>query len=375
MSGKLRIVCTPIGNVEDIAPRAVEALKTSALILAEDTRHTKPLLDRLGVHAPLVSCHQHNESERAGLVAEKLEAGESVSLVSDAGAPSISDPGGRLVADVVALGHEVEVFPGPSAAIAALMGAGLVAHRFMFVGFLPKKGQKRRALVEGAVRDGAALVIYEAANRTEATLEDLAEILGPRRVVVARELTKRHETFHRGTLGGALAPSFVDKGEVVIVVEGGEEGVPSEAVDPAVLLEELRADVALSPKERAKKLAAAMSISNKEAYALLLAEPVDDAARSKPARAATASAPGLVKVRALLAEAAEAFLAADDDAQKILGPSSGSVESGIPGADALMRYLERTTAIPAPVEAKDFAKALLSALAAADALDDALAAD
>ena len=393
---KLRVVCTPIGNVEDLSPRAIEALRSSSMILAEDTRHTRPLLDRFGIHAPLVSCHQHNEGERASLVVERLRSGEAVSLVSDAGAPGISDPGGRLVADVVAAGFEVEVFPGPSAVVAALMGAGLIAHRFAFVGFLPKKGRQRKALVENAMREGAALVIYEAANRTEATLADLSALLGARRVVVARELTKRHETFHRGVLGSALTPTFVDKGEVVIVVEGGEELAREDTPEPEEVTVRLRADASLSPKERARRLAAALGISTKEAYALLLddgprdtlaadvdtdaedATDVNEKPRGRPARAATAATTALARVRALLADASSALLEADAAAHVVLGTGTVRiagdevVSSEIPGADALLRLLARPSSLPAPVEAGELARALLGALSAADALDDAL---
>jgi 16S rRNA (cytidine1402-2'-O)-methyltransferase len=283
MTASLRVIATPIGNLGDLSPRAVLALSSSSIVLAEDTRHTRPLLEHYGVHARLVSCHQHNESERVSLVTEAIERGESVALVSDAGAPGVSDPGGRLVDLVRAAGHRVEVFPGPSAVIAALMGAGLVTHRFAFLGFLPKRKKTRDEMVTRAAKAELALVIFEAPSRVEATLADLHRTLGARRVVVARELTKRFETFHAGTLGAELVPPFEPRGEIVIVVEAHEASASDADADEddATKVARLRRDKR-PIGVRAKELATAQGLSRRDAYALLIeARDDDETARSE----------------------------------------------------------------------------------------------
>lgn len=264
-AGSLRVVATPIGNLADLAPRAAEALRTAAVVLCEDTRHSRPLLDRVGAAGRALSCHAHNESARIEEVVAALERGDDVALITDAGSPALSDPGGRIVEAVASRGLRVEVLPGPSALVAALMGAGIDTARFSFLGFLPRRGRARRALLADIVRSGFAAVLYEAPSRVEETLGDLHEALGARRVVVARELTKLHETFHRGVLGGALEPPLVEKGEVVIVVEAAEAKAAVEEVDVAALAR----DETLAPKERARRIAAASGMSVREAYALV----------------------------------------------------------------------------------------------------------
>lgn len=364
--GRLTVVATPIGNVADLSLRATEALKSADVVCAEDTRHTGALLDRIGARgARLVSVHAHNERERAPEVVALLQQGKRVCFVSDAGCPGVSDPGGRLVEAVAAAGVDVEVLPGPSALTAALMGAGVDVARFAFLGFLPRKGKEREALVKAAVDGGLGVVVYEAANRTDDLLGDLFAWCGPRRVVVARELTKLHETFHRGTLskdgGAALSPPLVDKGEVVVVVEAG--GVNETPKAAAVDVARLAADTSLSPKEKARRLAEAQGIPVREAYARLQA-------------AQDTSGTGEVK-RALhfAADAAMALLAADDVARAGRGlPDDDSPAAGadIVGADALLKLLARAPTLGAPVEAAAAAKALLAALAALDDLATAL---
>ncbi len=223
MSGILKLICTPIGNLGDMTPRALAALSSCSLILAEDTRHSMRLVQGLGVvlDAKFVSCPQQRELSRVDLVIERLQAGEHVAFMSDAGAPGISDPGGRLVDAVVKAGFAVEVLPGPSAVIAALMGAGVISHRYAFLGFLPRKGGERERLVRTACELELAVVLFESPFRVRKMLEHLHKWCGPRRVVVARELTKKFETFHRGILGEELVPTLIEKGEFVIVVEGG----------------------------------------------------------------------------------------------------------------------------------------------------------
>jgi 16S rRNA (cytidine1402-2'-O)-methyltransferase len=359
--GVLAVVATPIGNLADLSARAIESLKGADVICAEDTRHTRPLLDRIGAtKARLVAVHAHNEREKAPEIAGLLEAGQKVCFVSDAGCPGVSDPGGRLVEAVVALGHAVEVIPGPSALTAALMGAGVDVARLAFLGFLPRKGKERERLVRHAIDGGLAVVVYEAANRTDELLEDLHAWCGARRVVVARELTKLHETFHRGVLGGPLHPPLVDKGEVVVVVEGGEA---REEAAPALDVVALAADPSLPPKEKARRIAAAQGISVREAYARLQqaqhASPLTDVKRAL----------------ALVGEAAHALLSADDVARAARsepGDESAAAGSDIVGADPLLRLLARRPALAAPVEVTEAAKALLAALSGLDALVDAL---
>lgn len=275
MAGVLRVVCTPIGNLEDISLRAKRVLAEADVILAENIANTKKLLQllELETEARVVSCSQHEELDRVSAVIERLEQGASVALISDAGAPAVSDPGGRIVEAVTAAGFQVEVVPGPSALTAALMGAGLKTHHFLFLGFLPKKGKERRRLIEGARDMGVAMVIYESPLRAEATLEELAQLCPNARVVVARELTKRFETFHRGLLGQELTPALVLKGEMVIVVEAADAPPEQPQPDPNTLVATSLAEIEsgrLSMKQASKHIAAALSISPREAYQMLL---------------------------------------------------------------------------------------------------------
>ncbi len=219
--GTLCIVATPIGNLEDVTLRALRVLREAQLVLAEDTRRTRILLDRHGIPARPISLHAHNEAERIARVLDALAAGGRVALVSDAGTPLVSDPGERLVAAVIAAGHTVEAVPGPSAVLAALAVAGLPMAGFAFAGFLPRRASAR----DGWLREWSArpetLVLFESPRRVGATLARLAEILGDRPACVARELTKLHEEVARGTLR-ELAGKFSAgaRGEVTIVVGG-----------------------------------------------------------------------------------------------------------------------------------------------------------
>ncbi len=225
MAGTLHLVATPIGNLRDVTTRAVEVLRSTAFVVCEDTRHSGPWLRSLGVQAPLLSLPAFAEKERIGGIVARLEAGEDGALVTDAGSPGISDPGEALVAEAVARGIPVVPVPGPSAVIAALSASGLPSGRFHFLGFLPRSGPDRTAVLDEVARLRATLVLYESARRLEETLADLEKVLGPRRAVVARELTKVHEEFVRGTLA-ELTRRYRDKpplGEVVVLVEGRTE--------------------------------------------------------------------------------------------------------------------------------------------------------
>ncbi|HVP59048.1 MAG TPA: 16S rRNA (cytidine(1402)-2'-O)-methyltransferase [Myxococcaceae bacterium] len=227
MPGTLHLVATPIGNLGDVTARATEVLRAVAFVVCEDSRHSGPWLRSLGVQAPLVSLPAFDEKGRVGGIIARLEGGEDGALVTDAGSPGISDPGEALVAEAVARGIRVVPVPGPSAVIAALSASGLPSGRFHFLGFLPRSGPDRTAVLDEVAGLRATLVLYEAARRLGETLPDLAAVLGPRRAVIARELTKVHEEFVRGTLS-ELAERYRDApplGEVVILVEGRIEAV------------------------------------------------------------------------------------------------------------------------------------------------------
>ena len=225
MAGTLHLVATPIGNLGDMTSRAVEVLRAVAFVVCEDTRHSGPWLRQLGVQAPLLSLPAFAEKERIGGIVARLESGEDGALVTDAGSPGISDPGEALVAEAVAAGIRVVPVPGASAVIAALSASGLRSARFHFLGFLPRSGPDRTAVLDEVAGLRATLVLYESARRLGETLADLEKALGARRAVVARELTKVHEEFVRGTLGD-LAARYRDEpplGEVVVLVEGRTE--------------------------------------------------------------------------------------------------------------------------------------------------------
>jgi 16S rRNA (cytidine1402-2'-O)-methyltransferase len=227
MAGTLHLVATPIGNLGDVTTRAVEVLRGVAFVVCEDTRHSGPWLRQLGVQAPLLSLPAFAEKERLGGIVARLESGEDGALVTDAGSPGISDPGEALVAEAVARGIRVVPVPGPSAVIAALSSSGLPSGRFHFLGFLPRSGPDRTAVLDEVAGLRATLVLYESARRLGETLADLETALGARRAVVARELTKVHEEFVRGTLA-ELAARYRDEpplGEVVVLVEGRTEAV------------------------------------------------------------------------------------------------------------------------------------------------------
>jgi 16S rRNA (cytidine1402-2'-O)-methyltransferase len=232
----LSIVSTPIGNLGDLSPRAAECLRAADRILAEDTRRTRILTDHVGASGPLVSLHAHNERERIGAVLDWLAAGEALVLVSDAGTPLVSDPGGRLVEAVAGAGHVVVPIPGPSAVLAALVGSGLPTDRFLFLGFPERKGRARALLLERVAASPESVVLFESPQRLVRLLEDLATSCGgTRRVAVARELTKLYEEFFRGTLGEAAGyyRQHPARGEVSLVVgaveDGGTDAVELEA--------------------------------------------------------------------------------------------------------------------------------------------------
>jgi len=218
-------VATPIGNLEDITRRALRILEEVDLIACEDTRQSRKLLDHYHISKPLISYHEHNELARSKELLADLLAGKNVALVSDAGTPLIADPGYRLVALAREQGIAVCPIPGPSATLTALSASGLPTDSFLFQGFLPIKKSQRRKMLEGSKSSQATLVFYEAPHRIVETLQDIADILGPRPVVLGRELTKIHEEFLRGTaaeIGQELAKRPSVKGEIVVMVGKSE---------------------------------------------------------------------------------------------------------------------------------------------------------
>src|SRR5262249_54810526 len=225
MAGILHLVATPIGNLGDVTSRAVEVRRSAGVVVCEDTRHSGPWLRSVGVQAPLLSLPAFAEKERIGGIVARLEAGEDGALVTDAGSPGISDPGEALVAEAVARGIRVVPVPGPSAVIAALSASGLPSGRFHFLGFLPRSGPDRTAVLDEVAGRRATRVSDESGRGSGEPLVDLETALGARRAVVARELTKVHEEFVRGTLP-ELAARYRDEpplGEVVVLVEGRVE--------------------------------------------------------------------------------------------------------------------------------------------------------
>jgi 16S rRNA (cytidine1402-2'-O)-methyltransferase len=271
--GTLYVVATPIGNLEDVTLRALRVLAEAELLLAEDTRRTRVLLERHGIAARPRSLHAHNEAARAEEVLAALADGRRVALVSDAGTPLVSDPGGRLVAQAIAAGHDIVPLPGPSAALAALVASGLPAEAFSFVGFLPRKAGQRSARLAALAPRSETLILFESPRRVAATLRELAHAFGERRACVARELTKLHEEIARGSLS-ELAQRFEAgaRGEVTLVVEGAPCAGATPGAD--VLRERVRALLAAggSARDVAAQLARETGVSRRVLYALAVGE-------------------------------------------------------------------------------------------------------
>jgi len=225
-TGVLYLVSTPIGNLGDMSHRAVEVLSSAALVIAEDTRHSRRLLDHYRIETPLSSYHEHNEAKETPRLVARLQRGDSIALISDAGTPLISDPGSRLVEATVAAGLRVVPIPGASSVMAALVAAGMPLDRFTFFGFLARKGKERTETIADIVASRITSVLFEAPNRVGATLSALVEAgAGDRAAVVARELTKQFEEFRRGSVAdlAGIYGEVDPKGEVVLVIAGAEK--------------------------------------------------------------------------------------------------------------------------------------------------------
>jgi 16S rRNA (cytidine1402-2'-O)-methyltransferase len=275
MPGTLYLVATPIGNLRDITERAVEVLTSVGTIACEDTRHTRKLLNHLGISNKLVSYHEHNEAERAADLAAALEKGTSVAIVSDAGTPGISDPGFRIVQRAIEIGAQVVPVPGPVAFVSALVASGLPTDSVFFGGFLPSKKSERRRRLREIAAVPATLAFYESPRRLAATLADCLEILGDREAVIAREITKLHEEFSRGKISRLLSEysSATLKGEAVLLIDR-VRGVTSEIDAGSSLtrrLAELEAE-GIDRKTALKRAAKEFGISRSEAYRIAHAD-------------------------------------------------------------------------------------------------------
>jgi 16S rRNA (cytidine1402-2'-O)-methyltransferase len=270
----LHVVSTPIGNLGDLSPRAADALRSVSRILAEDTRRSRLLAERVGSSVPLVSLHAHNERERIEQVLAWLGEGESLALVSDAGTPLVSDPGARLVQAVIDAGHRVEPIPGPSAVLAALVVSGFPTDRFTFLGFLPRKGRERQKLLARIAAAEETVVLFESPNRLVELLEGLGSACVPgRRVAVARELTKLHEEVVRGTPAAAAAyyRERPPKGEVTVVVAPAEPGASGgeDVEDAARTLAAELLEAGGKPSQVAREVAARLDLARNEAYRIV----------------------------------------------------------------------------------------------------------
>lgn len=269
-AGRLYVVSTPIGNLGDFSFRAIEVLRGVALILAEDTRHSRTLLDRYEIRTSVAPYHEHNEAKTTpGLVA-RLQAGEDLALISDAGTPVLSDPGARLIAAAIDAGIAVTPIPGASALLSALVASGIDAERFTFYGFLPRKGRERAAALAELVTLPHTAVVYEAPTRLASTLAELEERgAGEKKAAVAREMTKQYEEIRRGTVS-ALRAYYSDmppRGEVVLVLEGAGARV----VDESDVRERARALAAegRSARDVVAQLVAELGVSRNKAYAIV----------------------------------------------------------------------------------------------------------
>jgi len=280
-AGKLYLVATPIGNLEDITLRALKVLRSVDIIAAEDTRQTLKLLNHYEIKKPLISYHEHNRFSKGEYLIGRLLEGESIALVSDAGCPGISDPGEDIVRLAAEHGIECTMIPGPSAAITGLVLSGLPAGRFVFEGFLPVNRKGRKERIRALLGEERTIVLYEAPHKLPKTLNDLYEILGDRKIVLARELTKKFEEVVRTTLKEAALyyANNAPKGEYVLVLEGAskkseDSGKEDNAPDDAAVLEKVESYMkeGLSKKEAIKKTAEDMGLPKRTVYNLLLEE-------------------------------------------------------------------------------------------------------
>ena len=266
--GKLYIVATPIGNLEDITLRAIHILKSVDLIAAEDTRHTLKLLNHFQISKPLISNHRHNEELKTDILIEKLLEGQNIALVSDAGTPGICDPGEVIIRKCIEQGIEVIPIPGACAMINALIASGINTKEFVFLGFLPLNKKLRKEKLEEIRESEKTIILYEAPHKLMSTLNDLKEILANRQMVLAREITKIHEEFIRGNKEEVLEKAENLKGEMVLIIEGNEKKDKKDNFEGLTLEEhyKLYEKQGLEKKEIIKRIAKDRGISKNEVY-------------------------------------------------------------------------------------------------------------
>lgn len=269
--GELYVVATPIGNLDDITLRAIKILKEVDVIIAEDTRHTLKLLNHLNISKPLISYHRHNEEQRKEMIIDKLKNGENIAIVSDAGTPGICDPGEVLIHECIKENIKIVPIPGACAMINALIASGISTKEFTFLGFLPLNKKLRKEKLEYIKNETKTVIIYEAPHKLKSTLEDLKEILEKRKVVIARELTKIHEEFIRGTIDEILEKADSLKGEIVLIIEGNKESSHHDNKNKFIEMPldehyEYYEKQGLSKKEIIKKIAKDRGLAKNEVY-------------------------------------------------------------------------------------------------------------
>ena len=268
MTGKLYIVATPIGNLDDITFRALNVLKEVDLIAAEDTRHTLKLLNHFEITKPLISYHRHNEETKKELLIDKLKGGENIALVSDAGTPGICDPGEEIIKQAIQENIEIIPIPGACAFVNALVCSGISTKEFVFLGFLPLNKKLRKEKLEEVKIATKTVIIYEAPHKLKNTLEDLEMILENRQIVLARELTKIHEEFIRGTVSETIDKQENLKGEFVIIIEGAQEQIQENELNSLTLEEHYNyyEKQGFEKKEIIKKIAKDRNVNKNEIY-------------------------------------------------------------------------------------------------------------
>lgn len=270
MAGTLYIVATPIGNLEDLTFRALRTLKEADLIAAEDTRHSRKLLDHYGIKTPLTSYHEHNEQAKARHLVERMQRGDSIALISDAGTPVLSDPGHRLVREAIRSGIAISPIPGPSALIAALSASGLPMERFAFEGFLPAKRKERREKLQSLRAEMRTTVFYEAPHRLGEALADMSDIFPDREIVLAREITKVHEEFLRGPaveLNAQLAGREW-RGELTLMISGATSDVATQT-ELIAEIRKLKSD-GMRVKDIAALLGEKYAVAKRDVYRMIL---------------------------------------------------------------------------------------------------------
>lgn len=274
MNGKLYIVATPIGNLEDITLRAIKVLNEVDIIAAEDTRHSLKLLNHLQISKPLISYHRHNEEAKTETLIEKLKEGNNIALISDAGTPVISDPGEDVVREAIRNEIQVIPIPGACAAICALISSGLDSKEFYFMGFLPINKKNRKEKLKEIQEQRSTVIIYEAPHKLRGTMEELKDIIQERKVVLVKELTKIHENYYRGTLDEVIEKtSEQPKGEYILLIEGKKENNTSKDKWDKLTIEEhysLYERQGYSKKEIIKKIAKDRGVNKNEIYMYFL---------------------------------------------------------------------------------------------------------